>query len=85
MPIPLAKSNFSLDCFEQYDYNGNDIEGAKAEVSDEFECQKNCLHHSKCKFWTFVISTNDCWLKTSKSSRKESNDAISGGKFCSSK
>ena len=75
---------FSLDCFEQYDYNGNNVEGAKI-VSSEFECQKRCLYHSKCKFWTFVISTKYCWLKTSKSGRTENEDTISGAKFCNSK
>ena len=54
-------------------------------VRNEFECQMNCQYRLICKFWTFVISTKDCWLKTSKSGRNQNEDTISGPKFCSCK
>ena len=70
-------------CIEQdTDYFGNDI-GSAGKVDNAESCQLKCQEVENCKYWTWVSSNGDCWLKHKKENVKSKPANKSGPKFCS--
>jgi len=67
------------------DYRGYDIGGKSyIKVSGESKCALLCHEDSRCKFWTFRVTSKHCWLKTSSYGRGPNTGVISGSKHCGS-
>ena len=74
---------YSDNCFEEgIDYFLNDFSTIKA--SNAEKCQTSCQNVAACKFWTFLKSTKQCFLKWKREASKSKNpeDIVSGPKFC---
>ena len=80
-------------CIEEefIDYWGNDIDiGGKGNwngtaMETQTECAKMSLTTIGALYWTFNFAKQLCWVKTSKSGIKESQDSVSGNNECGSK
>ena len=83
---------FVETCFEDnIDFRGNDINadptdenygrGAGKRASSN-ECQELCRLTEHCVFFTYKLSSSECWLKTTDSGRRSQTGAISGSKVC---
>ena len=71
------------NCFEAFDYPGNDITHFTYGVFGEKSCQLKCQENDQCSFWTYDVDYQNCWLKNGKSRlRVPPNPCISGPKFC---
>ena len=71
------------NCFEKFDYPGNDITHFTNGVIGEKSCQLKCQENDQCSFWTYDVNYQNCWLKNGKSRlRVPPNPCISGPKFC---
>ena len=77
-------------CFEDNTaYFGNNHRfGAENPQLDRLGCQKSCVVHPECKFWTFKKPTNKggkglCYLKTKRANMKYIlTEYVSGAKDC---
>ena len=84
----MACTYFSLtysdNCFEEgIDYVSYDLSTIKA--SNAEECQRSCQNVAACKFWTFLKSAKQCFIKWNQNkASKHTNpeDIVSGPKFC---
>ena len=71
------------NCFENFDYPGNDVTHFTHGVVGEKACQLKCQENDQCSFWTYDVNYQNCWLKNGKSKlRVPPNPCISGPKFC---
>lgn len=69
-------------CFEQADYVGHDLEVIEdGSVTSAIDCRTICRHTEGCEYWTWVRSTNNCYLKTEDALMGKSNGLASLGKF----
>ena len=75
---------YSDNCFEEgIDYVSYDLSTIKA--SNAEECQRSCQNVAACKFWTFLKSTKQCfikWYQNKALEYKNPEDIVSGPKFC---
>ena len=70
---------------EKTDYIGHDINNFQ-NVENYFGCAKKAAENQKAKFWTYVASTKECWIKTSNKEKKEASVAhVSGNVECGQK
>ena len=50
------------------------------------DCAIKAAGNTKAKFWTYVASTKECWIKTSNKEKKEASVAhVSGNVECGQK
>jgi hypothetical protein len=75
-------TNFFLEyCFSAgRDFGGSDID--KVTTISAYECQIACQNHADCKFFTYDLSTQNCWLKNAKISDTRYPICISGPSHC---
>ena len=67
------------------DYYENTIE-SHSPIFNRMDCQRLCMSHPDCQFWTFGVTgiwKDHCVLKTSDEGRNSSAGLISGRRFCS--
>ena len=84
----MACTYFSLtysdNCYDEgLNYEGHDL--SQTQASNGKECQRSCQNVVACKFWTFLKSTKQCfikWKQNEASEYKNPEDIVSGPKFC---
>lgn len=73
-------------CFSHgVDYVGYDVSRVEGhDVASAQMCQELCVLEPRCAFFSYKISTRDCYLKSSAAfgSHNEDDDVISGPKVC---
>jgi PAN domain len=61
-----------------FDYPGNDIRNFFS--NSALSCQLECQKEAACNFFSFGVSMQTCWLKTTAAIRNINSDRISGPK-----
>ena len=86
-PPPTHPPAMAEKCLieENIDYFGFDIEGRRGfEVGSQEDCVQACCGSDLCQYWLYIPEEGRCWLKTSKTDRREISGHISGNKACAS-
>ena len=76
----------AASCNEFGNYVGNEID-SEENVNYAGKCQKLCLEHSQCKFWTYDYSNKKCYRQTEKAvtALGKCKTCIRGPRSCSGK
>ena len=76
----------AASCNEFGNYVGNEID-SEENVNYAGKCQKLCLEHSQCKFWTYDYSNKKCYRQTEKAATAlgTCKTCIRGPRSCSGK
>ena len=51
-------------------------------VENYFGCAKKAAENAQAKFWTYVTSSKECWIKRSNKEKKPLKTAVSGNVEC---
>ena len=84
--FPEPKHNLTENCFESGNFGGSNIDQI-LDLKDAVSCQKECLKHPECKFWSYVTRNDGskrCWLKPANANEfsKTQSHAIRGPRLC---
>ena len=74
------------NCIDQnMDLQGDDVDaGMGIHKSSQYECQKACVDHHLCQYWTYTLKNwaSNCYLKKAASNPISKPMFVSGSKFC---
>ncbi len=69
-------------CFDvNYDRVGLD-KGILGSIASPDDCQSLCQLNTDCDFFVYFLTTEECFLKNGASKKYESNNVITGPKYC---
>lgn len=60
------------------DYKRVSFVGVEDAVQGAKECTNLCFHDDRCKSWSFISTSNECWLKAGIPTTRESIGTYSG-------
>ena len=71
-PNSMLEYSNDYEIYQNTNFDGNDI--TSMIVTDETQCQSNCNNNINCAAYSFMPSTNTCWLKDSSNKKYPMSD-----------
>lgn len=68
------------DLYRDVDVPGMDLSSRPSGASTEFSCRRECVGDDRCRAFTFLRNSRQCWLKSGVGNVRSMTDAVSGAK-----